>query len=395
MSKERLTFLGMHYPDEAIPELLEDTIGNLEFAGDTFQKAVIKGLSNHYSVRAVSAMLIGSFPRRFKTPSLKKYKKYSTEELKIIPFFNLTFYKKISIYYHLKRYLNNLDFSENEKIIVYSSDVSLLKAAVSIKKKHPNVHIHLIITDINEFMSPGKIATIINKFDQYIIKNLFYAINSFTVMTKYMITKLGISKPCAIVEGINSTIPMEYEYKKSDNKFVILYTGTLEKRYGILHLINAFVLLPQTINFELWICGNGDAKQVVEEYTKKDPRIVYYGLVPRVKVLELQSKANLLINPRFSTDEYTLYSFPSKTIEYLLSGTPVIMHHLPGIPKEYDSYIYYADDETDQGFANSILEVAKKPFDELIEQGKLAREFILNEKNCYKQAEKIIEVMNE
>ena len=122
-------------------------------------------------------------------------------------------------------------------------------------------------------------------------------------------------------------------------------------------MLNSFNLLPTTNNYQLWICGNGDAKDVVEELAKKDSRIKYYGLIPRDEVLKLQQEADLLINPRFSTDEYTLYSFPSKTIEYMLSSTPVLMHRLPGIPDEYEPYIFYGEDESDEGFAKKIYEI--------------------------------------
>lgn len=393
MEKKRLTFLGTLYPDDAISQLLEDTIGNLSFAGDTYQKALLKGFEDKRDVRVFSALQIGSFPKRFKRLDLSLYTKYSDNKIKIVPYFNLTFFKTFSIKYHLTKCLKKITFEKREEIIVYSMDYSLIASAVTIKKQYPNVHIHLIITDICEYMSPGKFAKIINKFWQKKIMKMFSYVDSFTVMTRYMIDKLNINKPCAIVEGINNMVFKKYSCTQNRETFIVLYTGTLEKRYGIIHLLNSFNLLPTTDNYQLWICGNGDAKEVVEELAKKDSRIKYYGLIPREKVLKLQQEADLLINPRFSTDEYTLYSFPSKTIEYMLSSTPVLMHRLPGIPDEYEPYIFYGEDESDEGFAKKIYEISQMDRDVLRNKGELAKTFILENKNCYKQVEKIIEVL--
>ena len=45
------------------------------------------------------------------------------------------------------------------------------------------------------------------------------------------------------------------------------------------------------------------------------------------------------MNPRSADAEYTKYSFPSKTIEYLATGVPVVMNRLPGIPEEYEYFV--------------------------------------------------------
>ena len=63
-------------------------------------------------------------------------------------------------------------------------------------------------------------------------------------------------------------------------------------------------------------------------------RIEFLGMLPRTDVLELQSKATILVNPRQPVGDFTKYSFPSKTIEYMASGTPLLMYKLPGIPEE-------------------------------------------------------------
>lgn len=45
-------------------------------------------------------------------------------------------------------------------------------------------------------------------------------------------------------------------------------------------------------------------------------------MVPNSGVLKAQSESEILVNPRNDNNEFTKYSFPSKVIEYLGSGTP-------------------------------------------------------------------------
>lgn len=63
---------------------------------------------------------------------------------------------------------------------------------------------------------------------------------------------------------------------------------------------------------ELWICGSGDSKEAINEATRIDSRIKFFGLVDSETALEMQHKATILVNPRTSEGEYTKYSFPSK-----------------------------------------------------------------------------------
>ena len=74
-------------------------------------------------------------------------------------------------------------------------------------------------------------------------------------------------------------------------------------------------------------------------HVKNNEKIKYFGVIDFESILLRQKNTDLLINPRPSIDEYTKYSFPSKIMEYMASGTPVLTTKLSGIPMEY--YDYY------------------------------------------------------
>ena len=104
----------------------------------------------------------------------------------------------------------------------------------------------------------------------------------------------------------------------------------MDTRFGIRDLIAAFNEIDDK-EFSLWICGFGLDQPFVEVAAKNDSRIIYWGLVEQNRVFEMQQQATLLVNPRKGDAEFTKYSFPSKTMEYMASGTPTVMYKLPGL----------------------------------------------------------------
>ena len=101
--------------------------------------------------------------------------------------------------------------------------------------------------------------------------------------------------------------------------------------------------------------------------------------------------AILLINPRSAALELTKYSCPSKTFEYMASGTPVLMTHLPGLPDEYEPYLYFPQTEDSDGFANAIDNILEKDSAELEAFGLRAARFIKTEKNSELVMKKVMD----
>lgn len=83
----------------------------------------------------------------------------------------------------------------------------------------------------------------------------------------------------------------------------------------------------------------------------------YKRVVPNARVVNAKTKAKLLINLRPTHEAFTCYSFPSKNMEFMISGTPVLTTHLPGMPAEYHSFIYLFEGESVFDYARKITEV--------------------------------------
>jgi len=143
----------------------------------------------------------------------------------------------------------------------------------------------------------------------------------------------------------------------------------------------------------LHIYGSGEMEKEIEEFVKKDGRVFYFGVVPNHEIIDRQIKATILVNPRSSKEEFTLYSFPSKNLEYMVSGTPLITTQLPGIGEEYLNYVYVFEDESIDGISRKLKEILSKSDEDLERFGNRAREFVLKEKNNKIQAERFLKFL--
>lgn len=200
-------------------------------------------------------------------------------------------------------------------------------------------------------------------------------------------------RPYIIMEGLcASQLPELYLGKR---RKVILYSGSLWKNdAGIEYLVQGFINAKLS-GYELHLYGTGELVPWIEEISKEHQNVKYMGCVTNSEMVKIQSDAMLLVNPRPSKEEFCKYSFPSKTIEYMASGTPVLMTRLPGVPSEYFDYVYTIEDETSEGMCKTLEIVLSKEEKDLKEFGASAREFVKEKKSQKWQSERVYEFVQQ
>lgn len=237
----------------------------------------------------------------------------------------------------------------------------------------------------------------IKKLIPIINKSYLSSYSSYVFLTEQMNIINNKNKPYIIMEGlVDEKITNEISIvndKQIKDKRILLYAGGLHERYGLRLLTEAFMKLNDN-NIELHLYGDGPfVKELLNKYCKKDKRIIYHGVVNNEDVVKAELEAALLINPRPTKEEFTQYSFPSKNMEYMVSGTPVLTTKLPGMPKEYYQFVYLFDDETVDGFAETIMSVLSLSEEERLKKGIESKKFVLERKNNVCQAKRIIELI--
>ncbi len=402
-----MLFLGGPFPADMEADILRNSKGAVHYAANKFQWNFIDGFQSIQDLKfqILSAPFVGTFPKEFKKLFVKglrnTYK--NTIPCEYVPFCNLWGYRNLSRKRALIKRIKNFAFDkEPEKvIIVYSPHTPFLQAAVYAKKKDPSVHICLIVPDLPEYMNlfakKSLAYRLMKKIDIRMFEKCAAYVDSFVLLTRQMKERLGVgSRPYVVVEGtVNLPEPMsDPTYNTSGDKQRIVYAGTLKQKFGIMNLVEAVHNLENP-SIELLICGRGDAEDEIREYVKKDSRIQLLGQISAEESAALIASATLLINPRQRDDEYTKYSFPSKTMEYLLSGVPVIAYDLDGMPEEYRDYIYFVGDNSINALTGKINEVLNLPAQHRREFGLRAREFVMNTKTSGIACEKIMNMISE
>jgi len=212
--------------------------------------------------------------------------------------------------------------------------------------------------------------------------------DGFVLLTEPMAEALQVQhKPYVVIEGlIRRTEEDKLEQAEEQSK-AVLYTGTLEPDLGIQAMLDAFAAMPE---YELWICGTGSMQEQVRAYAQRHANIQYFGFVPQKEALALQAKAAALINPRTPKGIFTRYSFPSKTLEYLRSGKPVLCYKLEGIPNDYDDYLQYISTSDSEGIKSAVQKIMGLASAERKAIGSAGRAFVLDKKNPATQCKSLI-----
>lgn len=220
--------------------------------------------------------------------------------------------------------------------------------------------------------------------------------DAYVLLTKAMNEVVNKKKrPFIVVEGLSDIKTKETSKtaETKNEKFTIMYAGGIKKEYGAELMVKGFHQIHND-DIELHIYGYGPYVKEIEEMSKLDPRIKYMGTKTNQEIVDFQKQAHLLINPRPTNQEFVKYSFPSKIMECMASGTPLLTTVIPGMPEEYYPYVYLIKDENFNGFSTALEEVINKTDKELIRKGHAAQEFILENKNNIVQAKRIMKLLN-
>lgn len=401
----KVLFLGGIFSKEMEEDILEKSKGMVHYAANKLQWNLIDGFlqTEDINLEVISAPFVGTYPKEYNDLFFKKHSFLYKDlvQCKYVSFCNLWGYRNISRKNSLIRQIQKfvLDRTPNKVIIVYSPHTPFLQAAVYAKQKDPSIHICLIVPDLPQFMNLSKKESVIysrlKAIDIKVFDSNSKYIDSFVLLTEHMRDVLKVGKrPYIVIEGVVNTSKSFVARTQKDKETckTVVYTGTLNKKFGVVNLIKAFHAIdnPDVI---LKICGRGDSEDLIKEFAKKDDRIHFLGQLSNEESVELQKNATILVNPRQNNEEYTKYSFPSKNMEYLLSGVPVIAYKLDGIPDEYDDYFFYVKDNSLKSLSSKISEVLSLPSQDRYDFGKRAKEFVINKKNNNEASAKIINMI--
>jgi glycosyltransferase involved in cell wall biosynthesis len=366
-----------------------------------FFRLLVSGLkeSNYGSVTVLSALPVSASTVQKKHFTLEDDRSEEGVLYRYLPFINGKIARYISLIFSARKYVKQWIKERNieDSFVVVDPLIPVIAIPSRIVAQKRGIPVCAVVTDIPTLTTnmKGRRESLIKKSFlwayQKIANNDLVSYDAYIPLTESIneyINRRG--KPYSIVEGFadsRDTTVSTYHRR------YVMYAGGVYEKYGIKNLVDAFLTLAID-DVDLYIFGDGPYVEEIKKIQGSYPRIKYMGCVSPEEVVRYEKEAMLLVNPRPTDEEFAKYSFPSKTMEYMLSGTPVVSTRLPGIPEEYFKYIYSFDTPDKCGIAKKLNELLSLPSDELINKGNEAHDFVLKNKNNVVMAKKIINLMS-
>lgn len=396
----KILLLGSLISAEQMEQINNNSKEKASVAPVNYETMLAKGLvENGAELEALSVAAVAAYPHSI-------YKKINTKNeiiensisIQWIPFVNIQGIKQYTIQRNtkkmLKKWLEKNKNVEDKIVLMYSIYPPYSKPAISLCKKY-GCHLSSVITDLPEYMYSWKKMRGLKGFYSKKLSQQMLELqgqcDSYVLFTKPMATRMKIeNKPYLVSEGFSdSTVFSDINVTDKYKKKTIVYGGNLSNLYGIKNLVDAFMLAD--LDAELHLYGAGRDTSYIKECVRKDDRIKFMGRVSRKDLLVALKRAHLLVINKPTDDDYSNYSFSSKILEYMASGTPLLTTRVGGMPEEYYKYCYFIDDESLNGLARTIETTVTLSENILQRKGELAKKFADSEKNYKVMTEKILQ----
>lgn len=392
---KKIIYLGYLVNPEDVNKM-----SGVSVAGNKMQWNVIKNLSQYddIEITCVTISPLATFPHD-RNIFQKKEKEVLFNKLESIKvgFCNLPiikqFWQIFSVYYEAKRILQE---TGADIIFTFNLFPQVGIPMRWLKRKYRNLETVCLLADlpIDDNTDRRGISVILRKLFEKSTWKSMNVCDKYIVLNKNVIDKYLPNKSYTVIEGgvDDEDISRYKNIVQKSNEHNVLFCGALTEYNGILNLLEAMEYLKDT-DIVLDVYGGGYLEEKVKYAAENNKNIHFHGRVGNQFVMKKQREAWLLINPRIVDDPIAQVTFPSKTFEYLLSGTPVLSSKLNCYNEEYFNCMYWLEDLSPISIANSIRSIYIIDKKEYINKGLNAKNMIVSYKSWSKQCEKIHDFM--
>lgn len=214
----------------------------------------------------------------------------------------------------LWRQIKALHLPQPDLIIYDSLNVSLAGCSKICRDKFSCPRVAILTDD------PRNLTGVPHLYKQKVLSLSKKAEATLSVASNLNIVFTKNRAKCLVFEGlIRENIAKPIPSSCGD---FIFFGGALYERYGVKTLIEAY--LRSEIKTPLVVAGHGPLKEEIEALASKDSRLIFLGKISQNEYTKLTNQACLLINPRPYDKDLDPLCIPSKMIEYLASGKPIV-----------------------------------------------------------------------
>lgn len=256
--------------------------------------------------------------------------------------------------------------------------------------------------ELGNFSRNNPFIYLLSKIEKLGYKKADVIVGTIPNLKEHVESVIGITNKChCIPQGINLDF-----YKQQDNvsleyiekfipkdKFIIMYTGTINANNPLDVLLNAAKLIDDK-RIHFLIVGEGSQKSSLMERALNIPNVSFPPSVHKNQVNHLLSFASVCFDS-FSSSLARFGLSRNKWIDYMYAGKPIICSY-SGFQSminecESGSFVPFNDE---QALADEIVKYSKMTVEELDTMGSNAKNFIVNNRTFNILAKNYLDLFN-
>lgn len=307
-------------------------------------------------------------------------------------FVNLPGFKHVMRYVSARRVARGLDLGSTGAVVVHGVNSAFLWLAVSIGAKR-SIPVIAVLTDAPSLATryDNGLTSWMKRYDHRLILGALRKVDGVVTLTPQLAASIAPGKPSMLMEGI--AVAVTHGAKNAIPRDVpkVVYAGGLLPEYGVVDLIDSMGKARETWSVEVY--GRGPAEEAVVAASQHS-RITYGGSVGPEGMADVYASSDILVNPRPAGQLLATESFPSKLLEYMATGIPVVTTDLPTLPDDYRAHLTVAESGPD-GLAQAIDRLVALGPGNRSQMGERARHFILESRGVERQGARLLRFISD
>ena len=204
--------------------------------------------------------------------------------------------------------------------------------------------------------------------------------DGLVVCNKTIIEEFAPGREHVLIEGgVPESFARSFRPSSEGRGFHVVFAGQLTDLNGVQLLLDA-IEMADSPDLRVTVLGAGPMAADVRRDALTDLRIDFRGLVSHEEVLEVYKSADLLLNLRSTDYETHKYVFPSKVVECLATGVPLLSTRTGHIESEFGDFVFLLDEETPRALVRAIEFISRLDPEARANFGRAAQQHVLRHK---------------
>lgn len=360
--------IAIAYVGSMVPDRDEFKTSAYSIAGNIFQRDFLRALEGKgaQDLAAYSLIAMASFPRDRRLAVLgRPAEMWPGLTVHLLGFLNFGVLKTLTLgiggFSDLLRW--GLAKQDRPRRVVFCYNLTAPPAAfIRLACRLTRTPLVGILQDINV---PGEMVSnsLLRRIEFAWQRRLIPKLDGLVVANEAMVEDFAPGRPYVLMAG---GVPEDFLQRFStrrrcgDEGLRMAFAGRLTQLNGLDMIVGAFERCSDA-PWTLEIAGDGPLRRLVEEAALRDPRIHYHGILGRDDVIDLYQRSNLLLCLRRTDQRMSRYVFPSKLVECLATGIPVLSTPVGHAAREFGPFLSILEEESDEALASRFAELAREP----------------------------------